>query len=75
MSEEKHDVVKYVESIEDVQNAAINRLTEELSETKTKMESVSKDLETYKSMYRRIDDECTLLKEQIKALKTIVNLL
>ena len=75
MGEEKHDIVKYTNAIEDTQNEAINLLTSDLSEAKSKIESLSKDLETYKNAFRRTSEECEDLKKKISSIKTIVNLL
>lgn len=75
MAEEKNNIVKYVESIEDAQNKAINQLRDDLSEARNKIESLSKDTETYKSAFMRSSAECDSLKDKIKSLKTIVNLL
>lgn len=75
MGEEKNDIVKYTNAIEDIQNEAINLLTSDLSEAKSKIESLSKDLETYKNAFRRTSEECEDLKKKISSIKTIVNLL
>lgn len=75
MGEEKHDIVKYINATEDLQNEAINQLTSDLSEARSKIESLSKDIETYRSAFMRSSAECDSLKDKIKSLKTIVNLL
>ena len=75
MGEEKHNIVKYTNAIEDIQNEAINLLTSDLLEAKSKIESLSKDLETYKNAFRRTSEECEDLKKKISSIKTIVNLL
>lgn len=75
MGEEKHDIAKYTFAIEDHQNEAINQLTFDLSEARSKIESLSKDLETYKNAFRRISEESEDLKKKISSIKTIVNLL
>ena len=75
MREEKHDIVKYTNAIEDLQNEAINQLTFDLSEARSKIESLSKDIETYKNAFRHAYEECEDLKKKISSIKTIVNLL
>lgn len=70
MSEE----IKTVE-LKSVKDQTIDELNYEIEVLKNKIESASKDLETYKNAFRRTSEECEDLKKKISSIKTIVNLL
>ena len=74
MEKGKNEIDALKESAKKDQNIIADLLAD-LDEEKKKNESLSKDIETYKSAFMRYSAECDSLKDKLKSLKTIINLL
>lgn len=57
------------------QQKEINRLNLVIAECNKVEKDLRNDLETYKSMHKRVSDENEKKDEKLRSLKTIVNLL